>query len=1143
MRLLLKGGFVTGLVAVILSFAAPVLVHAQNLTGEIDGVVHDSSGAAVPGATVTIRNVGENIVMRQVTTDNQGQFVAPLLATGTYSVTVDASSFRSETVTGVAVHLDQPVKLPLVLRPGAVSSSVTVSVPEVAPEIENAAAGTLITGTQVRELSLSSRNYQQLLTLQPGITSVVPGTIDRGIISPTGGANAANFSVNGQRVSQNGYFLDGVDMVGHGASQQSQFFPSLDSIQELNILRNTFGAQYGGEGSAIVSMTTKQGTEEFHGGAYGFFRSQVLNANNYFNKLAGIPRPGNRYADFGYQVGGFVPIPKDHRRTFFFVGQEFLREETPTTQQDPNVPTAPQRMGIFTTAVCVQYNANGTCARTSKTIPNIDPTAQAYLTDIIDKVPAPSGATATGDPLPLTFSTASFDNETQTFLRVDHNFNDRLSVFFRYIHEPFNQTVPFGLYGTSGVPGVGTSTLHNGSTNYLGHVTYVLSPKTIIEGGYAQARPFNTATPIGSIASSNSPDIHPTLPYVSTLAQVPNFSINGLAFGATGPYYNPGTYLIMFGNVIHTFGRHTLRVGANFEDLHLGGNSGGNNTGNFAFTAGQLPAGTTTFQQAFANFLLGNASSFTQLSVDAIAWVHGNLYEAYAQDDFHVSSRLTLNAGVRYTLIGAPVEDAYKNNRFFPLVNFDPNTYNPVNAPALTATGQICTTSPCYGGAAPTPSYNALNGIIQGGSTSPFGNAVASQPKLNFAPRLGFALDVFGNGKTAVRGGYGIYYIQTLYGNYQNMVFQNPPNVRNITINPAPGTPNNTFFDNPGLGVTLANVPITPYGTTPQNITPYVQDFSLDVQQELASNFRVDVGYYGNQSVHQIGEEDFNQPAQGAYVAAKVIPGNVVTGSNSSNLNLIRPYKGYGPIDILAPRFMGNYNSLQTSLSKRLHDGSVLNVSYTWAKALTNSQSDRSNGPANINNIAAEYGPTLYNRKNVFNANFVYFVPFFRTQSGIVGHILGGYEFTGIISAASGLPVTVATSSVDPGGLGLLAGGVVGPSNRPDQIANPNVGAAHSRLHWFNVAAFAKVPAGQYRPGDASVGSIAGPGYQTWDLSAFKNVRVWHETNLQFRAEAFNTFNHTNFVGVSSNTTASTFGQVTSAASARVLQVGTKFNF
>jgi len=1134
------------LVIVLCMVLLPGVLLAQNLTGQIDGIVRDVSGAAVPAATVTIRNVGESAVVRQVKTDGRGQFTAPLLTTGRYSVTVVAPSFQTETIGDVEVHLDQPVTLPITMMPGTVNESMTVSADSLQPELQNAAAGTLISGTQVRELSLSSRNYQQLLTLQPGVTTTIPGTIDRGIISPTGGSNAANFSVNGQRVSQNGYFLDGVDMVGHGASQQSQFFPSLDSLQEISLLRNTFGAQYGGEGSAIVNMTTKQGTTEFHGGAYGFFRSQVMNANNYFNNLNHIVRPGNRYADFGYQLGGYVPIRGDHRKTFFFVGQEFLREETPlTTTISAGLPTATELAGVFPVPVCVQYYAvetpqAGQCETQSTTITNIDPTAQAYITDIFDKIPlAPTSNNN------LTFSTASYDNETQTFLRVDHTFNEKLSAFFRYIHEPFTQIVPFGLYGTSGVPNVGTSNLHNGSTNYMGHVTYVINSKTVLEGGYAQARPFNTATPTGLISTANSPDIHPTLPYTSTLTQVPNFSVNGTSFGATGPYYNPGTYLIMFANLTHTLGRHTLRAGFNFEDMHLGGNSGGNNTGTFTFSAGQLATGgDTVFDQSFANFLLGQASSFTQLSVDAIAWVHGNLYEGYVQDDYKVSPRLTVNAGVRYTLMGQPVDDVYQNHRFFSLANFDADTYNAANAPALTTAGQICTAVPCANGATPNANYNALNGVIQGGAASPFGNAVTSQPNLTFAPRLGFSLDVFGNGKTSLRGGYGLYYIQTLYGNWQNMVFQNPPNVRNITINTTSSQSNGISFDNPGGGVILANVPLTLYGTSPHAVIPYVEDFSLDLQQALPKDFLLDVGYYGNQSRHQIGEEDLNQPTQGAYVAANIITGNDVTSANSADLNLIRPYKGYGPIDILAPRFMGNYNSLQTSLAKRFHDGSLVNVDYTFAKALTNSQSDRSNGPANIQNIAAEYGPTLYNRKHVFSANFVYYIPFFRAQHGIIGHILGGYELSGIVTAASGLPATAAESSVDPGGLGLLAAGVVGPSNRPNFVSNPNIGAPHSLSKWFNTAAFAKIPpTGQTFAGTAPVGNIVSPGYQDWDLSAFKNIQIWHNVKMQLRAEAFNTFNHTNFLGLSTNITASNFGAVTSAGPARVMQVGAKVNF
>ncbi len=1145
MTLAIRMTLLAGLVSIFIVSFLSVQIHAQNLTGEIDGVVRDSSGAVVPNASVTVKNTAQNLVERRVTCDGQGQFTAPLLPIGSYSVTVEAPGFQTSTVSGIEVHLNQPASTAVVLFPGKTAQTVTVTANPVAPQLETAAAGTLINGTQLRQLSLSSRNYQQLLSLQPGITGVVPGTIDRGIITAGGASNAANFSVNGQRVSQNGYFLDGVDMVGHGASQQSQFFPSIDSIQEMSLLRNTFGAQYGGEGSAIITMTTRSGTNTFHGGAYEFFRSQVLNANNYFNNLAHVARPGIRYNDFGYQVGGPLWIPhltnRQSSRTFFFLGQEFLREETQSSETLTNIPTAAQRRGIFNAAVCTQYNANGTCAASATSISQVDPTAQAYLKDIINKTPLPNSPT---DPQGLIASETGFNNETQSFVRVDHKFSDRLTAFFRYIHEPFHLVVPNGLYSGTGIPGVGTSALSNGSTNYLGHVTFVASPKTVIEGAYSQAFPYNRAIPTGLISSAASPDIKPNLPFVSTLAQVPNLNINGSTYTATGPYFNPGTYLLMFVNVTHTLGRHTLRMGFNFEDLHLGGNAGGNNTGNFTFSAGALPAGSTAtqFDQSFADFLEGNVAAFTQLSKDAVAWVHGNLYEAYIQDDFHASPRLTLNAGVRYTFVGQPSNERYKNYPRFLMSNFDPALFNPANAPTIGTNGLICTAAPCPGGAAPNPNYNPLNGVISGGVNSPYGNAVNSQPNLTFAPRVGFAWDVRGNGRTALRGGYGIYYAQTLYGNYQNMVFQNVPNVQNTTIN-------NTSFGNPGNGIPVASAaPLVLYGTTPDTSIPYVQDFSLDLQQELASNTVLDIGYYGNHSLHQLGELDLNQPLAGEYVQKGIIPSApgkppVVTTANTSLLNQIRPYPGWGPINVLAPIFIGNYNSLQASLTQRFSGGSLLNLDYTWSRAMTNSQADRSVPPANIHNIRAEYGPALYNRTNVFSANFVYMLPFFHAQQGIVGHVLGGWEATGIISYGSGLPVTPATINVDPGGLGLLAAGLAGSAKRPDQVEDPNSSAPHTPKKWFNTAAFTQVPIGQYRPGNASVGSIIGPGYETWDLSAFKNVKIKDSLSTQFRFESFNAFNHTNFIGVASTLGQSNYGQITSAGSARVLQLGAKITF
>ncbi len=1120
----------------------PGVLHSQNLTGQINGTVRDSSGAVIPRASVTITNTDQNAVQRTLKSDGQGQFTAPLLAIGNYSVTAEAPGFETSTVNGVAVHVNQPVAVPLTLSPGKSTQTVQVTASALAPQLDTAAAGTLINGTQMRQLSLSSRNFQQLLSLQPGITGDVPGTIDRGVISSGGGTNQADFQVNGQRVSQNGYFLDGVDILNHGGSQQVGIFPSIDAVQEMSLLRNSYGAQYGGEGSAIITMETKAGTTAFHGGAYEFFRSQVLNANNYLNNLAGITRPGIRYNDFGYEVGGPLWIPhltsRSNARTFFFVGQELLREETQSSETLTNIPTAAQRKGIFDAPVCVQYT-NSKCTKSATSISQFDPTAQAYLTDIINKTPLPNNSR---DPQGLIASETGYNNETQTFLRVDHQYNQKLSVFFRYLDDPFHLVVPNGLYKTTGVPGVGTSKVRNGGTSYLGHATFTASSNTVLEGGYSYTTSWIEADPIGLVASANSPDIKPTLPYVSTLARVPDLHINNGVYNSTGPYRNLADSYQGFVNATHTFGRHTLYFGGIFEDHGSGNTNGTTNAGSFSFNAGKLPTGSSAsqFDQAFASFLLGQVSSYQQTSLDAGILVHGNLYEGYVQDDFHASPTLTLNGGVRYSFIQQPNAEKFENSPIIPLTNFDPSFYSSANAPTIGTNGLICTKAPCPGGGTPNAKYNPLNGIIIAGTTSPYGSAISSQPKWNFAPRIGFAWDIHGNGKTALRGGYGIYYVQTLGGDYEKLAQGNPPYISNTTIS-------NTSFDAPGNGIPAgSSAPLVISGFSANYSTPYVQDWSLDLQQQLTHNAVLDIGYYGNHSVHQIGMEDLNQPFPGEYAQKGIISGDGITKANSTLLNQIRPYVGWGPINFIAPVFSGNYNSLQTSFAKRFSDGSLVNLDYTWSKSLTNNQSDRTSPPQSIYNLASEYGPTQYNRTNVFSAHFVYLVPFFRAQRGIIGHALGGWETTGIISYASGLPVTALTINVDPGGLGLLAaGGITAAQNaaRPDVISNPNSGAPHKLNEWFNTAAFTQVPAGQYRAGNAPVGNIIGPGYETWDLSAFKNFHIINSLVTQFRAEAFNSFNHTNFTDIGSTLAQGDYGQVDAAAQARVLQLAVKINF
>jgi Carboxypeptidase regulatory-like domain len=1122
-------------VAVLLCPFVPL--RGQVLTGEIDGVVRDSSGAVIPNSSVIVTNSEQNLIARTVKTNQQGEFTAPLLEVGSYSVTVSAPGFKTETANGIEVHVGQPASVPIVLAPGSVTENVTVAAAAVAPQTDSAASSTLIESNQVTGLALSSRNYLQLMFIQPGVSSGPPGPDDRGNITTSGQVNTQTFSVNGNGTAENGYFLDGADTLKR-AGNQPVSFPGVDFIEEINLQRASYGAEFGGAGAAFVSVQTKSGSTDFHGSAFGFFRSQVTNANTYFNKLAGISIGGQRYADFGYGIGGPVWIPhltdREHTKTFFFLGMQFLRSESSVQQTLTNQPTQLQRAGTFSVPVCTAYTA-GACTATTTSITNINATAQEYLKDIVDKVPFPNNP---NDPQGLIWQAPGFNNEDQTLIRIDHQFNSKLSVFFRYLNDPFNLVVPNGFQATSQIPGVATSNMTDGSTFWLGHFTYVINPNHVLEGGYSTRANWVTSYAIGYMLATHSPDIQVTLPYSTALGLVPSLAINGNSYSVESPYIENTPVHQVFLNNTNTLGRHTVILGANAEIMTGGSTTTPANAGAFSFSAGALPpGGATQFDQAFANFLLGEPSTFTQANIDAIGDYRTNVYEGYVEDNFKASRRLVLTGGVRYTWFAAPTSSTlsptygqvFVKGLPLPILNFDPAKYSAALAPTLNNVGVICTTAPCAGGKTPNPNYSPLNGIIIGGQNSPYGNTIETTPTKNLQPRFGFTFDVFGNGQTAIRGGFGIYDFSITGNQYKFTTQDDYPNVQTATIS-------SPVFANPGNGVpqfsASPNVLQALQVSDPQ---PYSEQFSLDVQQQLKWRSMIDVGYYGNHGLHLYANIDMNQAPAGLYVQDALIAGNVVTAANTPYLNQIRPYIGYSAITTQSDIFSSNYSSLQVSLRKEIAGGGALTASYTWANAMGNA-----NTPQNSANLAAEYARTSTDRKHVFNTSFVYPLPFYRTQQGVVGRLIGGFETSGIVSYGMGEYLTATTTGVDPGGVGLL----VGPaSGRPDYLSNPNSGAPHSLKEWFNTAAFEKVPAGQYRPGNDRPFNILGPGYENWDLSLYRSIRLHEQAHLQLRAEAYNTFNHTNFTSVATTLGNSNFGQVTAAGSPRVMQFGAKITF
>jgi hypothetical protein len=572
-------------------------------------------------------------------------------------------------------------------------------------------------------------------------------------------------------------------------------------------------------------------------------------------------------------------------------------------------------------------------------------------------------------------------------------------------------------------------------------------------------------------------------------------------------------------------GNHTLRFGFNYNYYQKTENLAGvANAGTFTFTPASTPSGATQYQQAFANFLLGNVATFSQTSIDITPDIRAQQYEMFAQDDWRIRPNLTLNVGVRYSLFLQPTDN--KNE----LSTFDPALFNASAVPALTAAGIFVSQN----------AQTYLNGISIGGQNSPYGQNVSKSDKLNFAPRFGFAWDPLKDGKTSIRGGYGIFYDATLYGTFEQTIFQNPPFVNAVSI------PNVALGNPAGGTATVSNSPKYIRGTAVNFDTPYMQQWSFGIDRQFTRTTFVNVSYVGTKGTHLIGIVDLNTVQPGLAYSSGLVPATTTfTSANESILNNLRPYKGYGSIGMIEPWFNSNFNSLQVTARKQFSDNASVNFAYTWSHTLTDAQTDRSSSPQNLYNFHdGEYGSGAYDRKQVVNINWVYDLPIFKARKDFVGKALGGWALSGIASMYSGLPYTVTTSGTDPAGLGII--GSSPSSLRPNLTCDPTVGALHTRLSWFNTACFPNPAAGVHTVGNEGRGVIRGPGYQGWSMSASKNVVFGAEGRYRFqlRGEASNVFNHTNPSTFGSLANTSTlFGTITGYRDPRIIQLGAKFYF
>ncbi|MGB7353443.1 MAG: TonB-dependent receptor, partial [Acidobacteriaceae bacterium] len=856
--------------------------------------------------------------------------------------------------------------------------------------------------------------------------------------------------------------------------------------------------------------------------------------------------------DFGFTLGGPLMIPhlynSDRKKTFFFWSEEWRKTSEPTTN-DVAAATPSELAGTFATtptnyaATLAAVGATCVSAYTPLTATNgyatanpscYSSNAQTYVNQIVSKNPANFVSASNGFNYGYQLAGYStLNNFRQDLVRVDHYFNDKLHFFARGMQDDVPETLPTGLWGGANYPDVVNVAINAPGKNVVGNLTWTISPKMVNEVEFA----YSQGTIAGALSGqANSPSLLASLSnnyaYTDPYGRIPSVAIlDGsvtVVSQGSAPYFERNLDRNIFDNFTYTVGQHTIRAGFTAQQMLKTEDA---SEGNPAFDF-----------NTWGDFLLGDASQYSQASRDIVPDLNFWNTEAYVEDNWKVKSSLTVNLGVRWSRFPSPSDS--KNT----LTNFDPLVYNPNAAPALDSNGNF------VAGQAFTPATYANGLIFPKGAAcsaaqaissqvtcSPYGSLVNPNNNWNFGPRVGFAwTPPMNNGQTVLRGGFGIFYDRVLDGIWEQNAFGDPPLVQTTTIT-------NTQFDNPLGAGTAAPPGLGPNGlTTTGNPTfkvPSYADFNLSGEQQVNRNTTLEIAYVGSVTRHMMGELDLNMPTLATREANPAAP-----------LNNIRNYLGYSDFHTRLPVFTSNYNSLQVSLNHRSRDLQA-GIAYTWSKNLTDQYNDRGVANTYTWDPKLDYGNSGLNEPQIFVANFVYKEPFFLTQHGLPGHLLGGWELSGITTFESGssfntyqvsdpygcVPDTSTANGCEagtyPGGLGIN-----GPNYdilaRPDQTGPVHL--VKNGLNWFNTSVF--TPAvGHF--GSESAGNILGPGLEKVDLGLMKNFAIGERTSLQMRAESFNVFNHTSFTGPDNGLSDGTFGQVTGTHEPRIMQFSGKLYF
>jgi hypothetical protein len=1083
--------------------AYPSLIVAQT-SGTITGTVTDPSGSAIPGATVTVTNIGTGVVARTLTTGPGGIYAAESLPVGTYQVSVAASGFQTGVSSSLTLNVADRLGVDFRLKLGATSQRVEVTGAAPQVQTQSGAISDTVSTQQISQLPILDRNFMELQVTVPGAIKVAGDELGKSFYNQKG------FNINGFDQSMTGYQLDGGQNTDVGNATSPMTAPPPDALAEFKVLTSNYSAQYGTAGGAELLAVTKSGTKDFHGDAYDYLRNNALDANNFFLNAAGESIPPFRYNDFGYTVGGPFFIPghynTDKTKTFFFWDQEWLRETSASTLVAAT-PTAAMRSGDFSAVGALTNPINpltgkpltapggGPCVTGTQINPACINNNVSLLLNQDFPSPTTSGF--------YNYITGAHTGQNwgEQIIRVDQNVSDKIKAFVRFIHDSWIENDPTVMWSGDAFP-----TLHSQfdvpSRNFTAKITTVINPSLLNEIAYNYNSNYGSSTPPAMIIKgayqlpSGYTAVNPLNPGYNVVPDM-NF---GQGYGGIsslwGPWWAHHNVSQFIDDLTKQAGSHSLKAGVTtmFSITPVQSQTSPSLQGAYSFD------GSFT-GNAVADALLGLPVSYSELNGFREPYYNFHQTEAYIQDDWKVTRRLTINLGLRWFFI----PHVYGQN----LSVFAASQYIASQAPTVTPQGLIVANS-----------GNLLNGIIVAGKNGvPIG--LVQNHYNTPAPRFGFAYDPTGSGKWAIRGGYGIGY-HRIEGNDSYGLVGNPPFSSIPTFFNAP-------FDNPASGVAAPLTPVSLGYLDPVYDLPTVQSWSLNVQRALSSNTMLSVAYVGTHGTHLEYGNNVNQPlpTMGYDFDPRIActPTTPYPCATRVSTDYVRPYQGWSSISGTVPVGHSNYDSLQVNLQRRMTKGLSLGAAYTWSKTW-----GLMSYPQNPYDEYADYGLTTFSRTNVLAVNYVYELPFFHSLTGVAGAVLKGWETTGIITVESGFPLTMSLSTPTQG----LA-------TRPNVVSGQSPSGPKTVAEWFNTNAYAAPPFGFY--GNAGVSTVTGPGLDNWNLGFFKNFAIRESMSLQFRAEFFNIWNRANFNLVATTVGAGGFGQVTGASDPRITQLALKLLF